>query len=122
MSFLVLFMFGCSTLERPVYIRSYPKCIDVDTCFNIIRAVIESKWHIPESAAEKGLQAKLRVHLGDDKEVIKIVVVESSGDLEFDQTALDSIQLAKDFRELDGLSKEMFETNFRKFIMVFKPD
>jgi len=122
LSLFTLFLSGCSTIDRPIFVRSYQNCIDVNSCFNTIRTTIESKWHVPENAAKNGLQAKLRVHLTDDKVVSEILVIESSGNIDFDKSAIDAIRLAQDFRELNGLNKEIYEENFKHFIMGFKPD
>jgi TonB family protein len=102
-------------------VRSYENCLDVNGCAKVLKSVIEN--HLVNPSPEiSGLEVKLRVKIGDNKMVISVVILESSGNREFDMSGVEAIKLVRDFRELNGLSKENFDANFKQFVFAFKPD
>ena len=86
--------------------------------FGIYRLVV-ANWSRPLSA-RLGMQAKLLVELIPTGRVVSVTVVESSGDSAFDRSAEAAVRKAREF-EVPGES-ELFERNFRKFSLLFRPE
>ena len=111
-------MNGCSSF---VYVRSYDSCSELVACLYTIKTVIENNWRVPPEAIENNLEVTLRINLDNDKVVSNIAVTKSSGNNDFDQSAIEAVRQAKEFRELNGLRKEIFEKELTQFSMRFKP-
>ena len=86
----------------------------------IQRRIIEN-WHRPLSA-RNGMQAIVMIHLVPTGEVQNVYLVKGSGDAAFDRSAIQAVQRAGKFEELQRLSPRQFDANFRKFRIVFKPE
>jgi TonB family protein len=86
-----------------------------------IMAQVESVWSRPPSA-RNGMQAVLVVNLIPTGEVVNVSVAETSGNAAFDTSAVNAVYKVQQFDDLRGMSSAMFEANFRRFRLIFKPE
>ncbi|MDG2459299.1 MAG: TonB family protein [Luminiphilus sp.] len=86
-----------------------------------IRAAIINRWTRPPSA-RNGMMAILSIQLVPTGEVVGVGVVESSGHAAFDRSAMTAVERAGRFPEVAKLDHRLFESNFRRFQLVFKPE
>ncbi len=111
---------SCALIKRDGYARDYEECSSIEKCAEVIKAIIEHSWYIPDSYTD-GLMVKLRVKLSSNKTVTSISILESSGNREFDMSAVEAVKNLHTIVELNGLDDEIFEQNFRQFVFAFKP-
>lgn len=86
-----------------------------------IMAMVESVWSRPPSA-RNGMQAVLVVNLIPTGEVVNVSVAETSGNAAFDTSAINAVYKVERFDDLRGMKPAMFEANFRRFRLIFKPE
>ncbi len=86
-----------------------------------IMAMVESVWSRPPSA-RNGMQAVLVVNLIPTGEVVNVSVAETSGNAAFDSSAVNAVYKVERFDDLRGMKPAMFEANFRRFRLIFKPE
>ena len=92
----------------------------VQSYIGLIQARIIENWHRPLSA-RNGMKTLLTIHLVPTGEVQDVYIVETSGDAAFDRSALQAVQRAEKFAELQALDPRAFDKHFRTFRMLFKP-
>jgi colicin import membrane protein len=92
-----------------------------DNYASLIKERVESTWSRPPSA-RKNMQVVLSIRLIPTGEVVGVEVVKSSGNLAFDRSAIVAVEKAQRFPELQDLSGPLFESYFRRFTLVFKPE
>jgi len=87
----------------------------------IIKGRVEATWSRPPSA-RKEMQVVLSIRLIPTGEVVGVEVLNSSGNLAFDRSAIIAVEKAERFPELQSLPGDVFESYFRRFTLVFKPE
>jgi TonB family protein len=87
----------------------------------LIRETVTGYWSRPPSA-RNGMQALLELRLVPTGEIISVSVVESSGSVAFDRSALNAVDKAGSFPELKNLPSREFEQTFRRFRLLFRPE
>ena len=87
---------------------------------SIIRQRVEENWSRPLSA-RKSMEAELSIVLIPTGEVIDVIVTKSSGNSAFDQSAVQAVKKVGQFEALKTMPSRLFEKEFRKFKLVFKP-
>lgn len=87
----------------------------------LIARVIEENWSRPPSA-RNNMEAELVIQLIPTGEVVSVTLVSSSGMLAFDRAAVMAVQKAERFPELQQLPSRIFEKDFRKLRLKFKPE
>jgi colicin import membrane protein len=87
----------------------------------LIQQTVVNYWSRPPSA-RNGMQALLEVQLVPTGEVVNVRVLESSGNLAFDRSAMNAVEKAGSFPELSNLPTREFERMFRRFNLLFKPE
>lgn len=92
-----------------------------DNYASLIKERVESTWSRPPSA-RKNMQVVLSIRLIPTGEVVGVEVVKSSGNLAFDRSAIVAVEKAQRFPELQDLSGPVFESYFRRFTLIFKPE
>lgn len=97
------------------------ECFEVNSCVKLIHSRICNTWNLPESTT-KDLRVKLRVVFSTSGEVINALLVEGSGNAEFDESALKAINLASPFSALSKLDETTFVKYFSKVTFVFNPE
>lgn len=86
----------------------------------LIRKRIEQNWSRPLSA-RKNMEATLRIQLIPTGEIIDVALVKSSGNRAFDDSAIRAVKKTRQFDELQDMPTRLFEKDFRRFQLKFKP-
>ena len=86
----------------------------------IQRAVI-NRWTRPPSA-RNGMVSVLSIQLVPTGEVVGVSVLTSSGDAAFDRSAISAVERVGKFPEIAQLDSRVFETTFRRFQLIFRPE
>ncbi len=86
-----------------------------------IARAIENNWSRPPSA-RNGMQAELLIFLIPTGEVVSVMVDRSSGSSAFDRSAVNAVQKAERFPELQDLPIRVFEKHFRRLRLKFRPE
>lgn len=96
----------------------------VSTYEGYVRDRIAGNWSRPPSA-RRDMQVELQIRIVPTGQVMGVVVTRSSGDPAFDQSAITAVERAGRFDRLQELARKdplLFEQNFRKFTLVFRPE
>ena len=86
-----------------------------------IRATVSNHWRRP-SSARNGMVVVLSIQLVPTGEVAGVSVLRSSGNQAFDRSAITAVEKAGRFPSVAELTDATFETNFREFQLIFKPE
>ena len=86
-----------------------------------IRATVITRWTRPPSA-RNGMVAVLSIQLVPTGEVVGVSVLQSSGNNAFDLSAMTAVERSARFPEVAKLDNAVFEENFRRFQLIFKPE
>ena len=84
-----------------------------------IRRAISQAWSRPPSA-RLGMQARLRVDLVPSGDLLSVTLIESSGNPAFDRSAEQAVRKVERFEV--PKERRLFEMNFRRFTLLFKPE
>ncbi len=87
----------------------------------LIRQTVVNYWSRPPSA-RNGMQTVLQLQLIPTGDIVGVTVVQSSGDAAFDRSAVNAVEKAARFPELQKLPPREFEKTFRRFKLLFKPE
>ena len=68
------------------------------------------------------MEALLQVQLIPTGEVVSVSVLKSSGDSAFDRSAVNAVEKAGSFPELQKLPSREFERQFRRLRLLFRPE
>ena len=88
---------------------------------SLIARTIEDNWSRPPSA-RNDMEAELILQLIPTGEVVSVSVSRGSGNLAFDRSAMNAVKKAERFPELQQLPARVFENNFRRLRLKFKPE
>ena len=86
-----------------------------------IRATVINRWTRPPSA-RNGMVAVLSIQLVPTGEVVGVSVLQSSGNNAFDRSAMNAVERSARFPDVAKLDNAVFEDNFRRFQLIFKPE
>ena len=87
----------------------------------LIRQTVVNRWSRPPSA-RNGMEALLSIQLIPTGEVVSVQVIKSSGSTAFDRSAVNAVEKAGGFPELQQLPNREFEKTFRRFRLLFRPE
>jgi colicin import membrane protein len=68
------------------------------------------------------MEALLAIQLIPSGDVISVTLLKSSGSTAFDRSALNAVEKAGSFPELQNLPSREFEKSFRRFRLLFRPE
>ena len=88
---------------------------------SLIQRTVVNYWSRPPSA-RNGMECELSIQLIPTGEVVNVTLVRSSGNSAFDSSAINAVQKAGAFPELQNLPSREFEKNFRRLTLIFKPE
>lgn len=88
---------------------------------SLIQRTVVNYWSRPPSA-RNGMECELSIQLIPTGEVVSVTLVRSSGNPAFDSSAVNAVQKAGAFPELQNLPSREFEKNFRRLTLIFKPE
>lgn len=87
----------------------------------LIQQTVINYWSRPPSA-RNGMEALLQIQLIPTGEVVSVTVLKSSGNSAFDRSAINAVEKAGSFPELQSLPSREFEKTFRRFRLLFRPE
>lgn len=87
----------------------------------LIQQTVVSRWSRPPSA-RNGMEALLQIQLIPTGEIVSVSVLKSSGNNAFDRSAVNAVEKAGSFPELQNLPPGEFEKTFRRFRLLFRPE
>jgi colicin import membrane protein len=87
----------------------------------LIQQTVINYWSRPPSA-RNGMEALLQIQLIPTGEVVSVSVLKSSGNSAFDRSAINAVEKAGSFPELQSLPPREFEKTFRRFRLLFRPE
>lgn len=87
----------------------------------LIARAVEDNWSRPPSA-RNNMEAELLIQLIPTGEVVSVKLARSSGNTAFDRSAVNAVEKAARFPELQQLDSSLFEQNFRRLRLKFKPE
>ena len=85
-----------------------------------IISTIENAWIKPKNIPE-GLKADLRLTIRPSGRIIRADLVKSSGNIRFDNSALQAVRRVETFNFFNSISKSLFEKEFQKISISFNP-
>lgn len=88
---------------------------------SLIQQTVINYWSRPPSA-RNGMEALLAIQLIPTGEVVSVSVLKSSGNTAFDRSAINAVEKAGSFPELQKLPSGEFEKTFRRFRLLFRPE
>jgi len=87
----------------------------------LIQQTVINYWSRPPSA-RNGMEALLAIQLIPTGEIVSVSVLKSSGNTAFDRSAVNAVEKAGSFPELQKLPTREFEKTFRRFRLLFRPE
>lgn len=87
---------------------------------SVISRRIEQNWSRPPSA-RNNMECELLIRLVPTGRVIQVDVIRSSGNAQFDRSAVQAVQRAEQFPEVRDIPSEVFERYYRELTLVFRP-
>ena len=87
---------------------------------SVISERIERNWSRPPSA-RNGMECELLIRLVPTGRVINVDVVRSSGNTLFDRSAVQAVNRAEQFPEVQQMAPEVFERYYRELKLIFRP-
>ncbi|MEE4661688.1 MAG: cell envelope integrity protein TolA [Halieaceae bacterium] len=87
----------------------------------LIARAVQDNWSRPPSA-RNGMEAELLIQLIPSGKVVNVSLVRSSGSPAFDSSAVSAVERAAAFPELQNMEPGLFEKNFRRLRLKFKPE
>lgn len=87
---------------------------------SVISQRIEQNWSRPPSA-RNNMQCELLIKLVPTGRVISVDIVQSSGNDQFDRSAVQAVNRAEQFPEIREMKPEVFERYYRELRLVFNP-
>ena len=85
-----------------------------------IISTIENAWIKPKNIPQ-GLIANLRLSIRPSGRIIKADLIKSSGNIRFDNSALQAVRRVETFNFFNSISKSLFEKEFQKISISFNP-
>ena len=84
----------------------------------IQRAIVQA-WSRPPSA-RNGMKARLEILLAPTGELLSVALLDSSGSVAFDRSAEQAVRKVRRFEVPED--RRLFEAEFRRFTMLFRPE
>jgi TonB family protein len=85
-----------------------------------IISTIENAWMKPRNIPE-GLIANLRLKIRSSGRIISAELMKSSGNIRFDNSALQAVRRVETFNFFDSMSKTLYEKEFKIIAISFNP-
>lgn len=85
-----------------------------------IRTLIERSWSRPPSA-RTGMVTTLQIQLMSSGQLVDVRVIKSSGNAEYDQSAINAVRRVGQFPLPDDMTPSVFNQNFKSFVLEFNP-
>lgn len=86
-----------------------------------IQAMLQDSWRIP-STARNGMEAVVAIHFLPNGEVDQAYIHTSSGNAQFDSSAVQAVLRVRSFPRVADVDPLMFERRLRKLLVKFRPE
>jgi len=83
--------------------------------------LVSEKWIRPENT-RNGISSEIQVSMRPDGTITGVVLVRSSGDMYFDNSALAAIRSVRRISEMQKLDAASFDARYRKRNLIFNPE
>lgn len=93
----------------------------INTYEGLVQQRIADRWSRPPSA-RRNMEVELSIRMSPNGQIQDVAVIRSSGDPAFDQSAIQAVQRVDRIPEFGSLDVKIFEANFRRFNLLFRPD
>lgn len=93
----------------------------VNTYEGLVQQRIADRWSRPPSA-RRDMEVELSISMTPNGQIQDVAIVRSSGDPAFDQSAVHAVQRVDRIPEFQQLDPAIFNANFRRFNLLFRPD
>ena len=81
---------------------------------------VENAWMKPKNIPQ-GLVANLRLNIRPSGRVVRVDLIQSSGNIRFDNSALQAVRRVETFNFFNSLSKTLYEKEFATISISFNP-
>ncbi len=93
---------------------------DISRFYNSIKAKIESAWIKPRNIPSN-LSCDLQILTNQQGRVIDLVLLKSSGNIRFDNSAMQAVRRVETFSIYKEMDKDLYEETFKNIIFRFNP-
>ncbi|WP_282283307.1 cell envelope integrity protein TolA, partial [Pseudomonas sp. PS02302] len=88
---------------------------------DLIVRLVSEQWTRPQSA-RNGMSVEVQINMLPDGTITSATVTRSSGNKEFDNSAVSAVRNVGRIRELQQLDRKTFDQLYRQRRMIFKPE
>ena len=88
---------------------------------DLIVRLVSEQWTRPQSA-RNGMSVEVQINMLPDGTITSATVTRSSGNKEFDNSAVSAVRNVGRIRELQQLDRQTFDQLYRQRRMIFKPE
>lgn len=107
-------------LSEEIEVKINQEQMEIEIYASKIISIIENAWMKPRNIPE-GLIANLRLQIRSSGRISKVELIKSSGNIRFDNSALNAVRRVETFNFFDLLSKSLYEKEFRTIAISFNP-
>ena len=107
-------------LSEEIEVKINQEQMEIEIYASKIISTIENAWMKPRNIPE-GLIANLRLQIRSSGRISKVELIKSSGNIRFDNSALNAVRRVETFNFFDLLSKSLYEKEFRTIAISFNP-
>lgn len=107
--------------EERALMQAQENAVTAQSYSALIHDRVRQNWSPPPSA-RNGMLCVLSIQLIPNGQVVNVTIAKSSGNDAFDRSAQQAVRKAEQFPELRDVSSVVFEQNFRKFTLNFRPE
>jgi len=107
--------------DEDEFLQAQNDALMAQSYMGVIQQAVKRNWTRPPSARRE-MEVVLILQLIPTGEVISVSVLKSSGNAAFDRSAVNAVNKAHRFPELQKLDIRVFDVYFRRFNMIFRPE
>ena len=93
---------------------------DIIRFYNAIKLKIESAWIKPKNI-QSNLSCDLKITINPQGRVVGLNLLKSSGNIRFDNSAMQAVSRVETFSIFKEMKKEVYEDTFNNIIFIFNP-
>ncbi|MDE1464945.1 energy transducer TonB [Spartinivicinus poritis] len=113
---------GCTTVWKKQPCKTPAECAEKTASIaGEMQENILSNWSEPEGA-NRGLEVMIQTELDRNGRVLRMSVIESSGNMQFDKSAMNAIKRVGQFEEVKYVNDTTYSRNFKKLRFIFRPE
>ena len=87
----------------------------------MIVEMIQSAWIKPKNI-QNGLSCDLRVTINSNGRILKYSLIQSSGNIRFDNSALRALKRVETFKFFNKIPLDIYNNNFKNLVINFNPE